>query len=286
MGVAERSVPVGLGWSACDGPLREWVLRVVDGIDATLGAQRVGTYLHGSLASGSFYPPKSDVDLLVVVRSPLTPRERRSFGLLCASLHEARPIVGGLECSVVLEQVTLQARHPMPSEAHFSESSAVEDTDHDAPHEANPDLITHCQAILEGGIRMRGSPIRDVFGPVDPAAFRDSISGDVDWILEDENIVETPFYGVLNLCRALWVWSAESPRLAPSKDEAGEWALERLPPPHADMVVEALRAYRDPEPLAPADRKTAGREWDRRPLLAFRDYFRDVRRKRPTTSVP
>ena len=42
-----------------------------------LGEELVGVYLHGSLAMGGFHPSESDLDLLAVVRQPMTDDERR-----------------------------------------------------------------------------------------------------------------------------------------------------------------------------------------------------------------
>ena len=95
---------VGERWPTCDSGVHTWVSRVIDVLCADLGPNLVGAYLHGSLASGSFFRPKSDVDILFVVDQPLDVNARRSFGLSCTDVSRQRPIVGGLECSVILSE--------------------------------------------------------------------------------------------------------------------------------------------------------------------------------------
>ncbi len=256
----------GQRWPNCRVELRTWIEGVLDEIAEELGKNLVGIYLHGSLASGSFYEPKSDVDVLLVVRGPLGDSARESFVRRCKKISQSRPLIGDLECSVVLERWVLSVSHPTPIEVQYPETTSL----------TSSDLAVHCQAILESGIRLRGELISRLFGPVDKADFEDSMMGDVQWILEEENIIETPFYGVLNLCRALWVWSGHSQRLAPSKEEAGKWALGYVSEPLRVVVEDALRAYRDPSPVTPETRKTAGRTWNRASLLEFRDHVRSI----------
>ena len=92
---------MGQGWPECDEDVRRWVRQIVRHLSAVLGEQHVGTYLHGSLASGSFHPPKSDVDMLFVSDGPLAADRREAFARTCVALTRERPLVGSLECSVV-----------------------------------------------------------------------------------------------------------------------------------------------------------------------------------------
>ncbi|WP_414731313.1 nucleotidyltransferase domain-containing protein, partial [Vineibacter terrae] len=49
--------------------------------------------LYGSLAMGSFYPPKSDVDILIVAED-LSERQSQSLYKLSERYHQARPFAG------------------------------------------------------------------------------------------------------------------------------------------------------------------------------------------------
>lgn len=61
---AGRMVAVGDG-AATDA--RETLKQLASAIERHLGSDLLGLYLFGSLAAGSFYPGKSDLDLMAVV---------------------------------------------------------------------------------------------------------------------------------------------------------------------------------------------------------------------------
>ncbi len=272
--------PPGQIWPSCEPVLKSWVTDTAEVLSAILGDEVVGAYLHGSLAAGSYFPPKSDVDVLFVVSAPLPPARRRRFARTCVECSRGRPTVGGLECSVILAEHARKPVHPMPFQVHFGQEHTDEilsDAVDWAADRTDPDLAAHCQATREIGIALRGAPISDLFGRVPLADFMDAVEGDLEWILADTNIVTSPFYAVLNCCRVLWLWSGHSQRLVPSKEEAGLWAMERLPAELAAVVRDALEAYRSDAPVAEGERQTAGRKWDAPSLLAFRDYMRERR---------
>ena len=62
--------PQGQLWPDCDAAARRRIDHVVAAVRSTTGDAYLGTYLHGSLATGCYYSPKSDLDLLVVVTRP------------------------------------------------------------------------------------------------------------------------------------------------------------------------------------------------------------------------
>lgn len=268
----------GFGWDNCDPALSGWVREICDRIAAELASHHVGTYLHGSLAAGSFFPPKSDVDVLFVVDDVLDPETRRRCAIAAASGNGMRPITGSLECSVVRQRALDALVHPMDFEVHFGEEWTddilagrfdfeLERTD--------PDLAAHVQATCEFGVVLAGPPVADVFTPFARADFVDSVSRDLAWILDGENILESPFYGVLNTARILWVLEEVSPRLVPSKNEAGEWLVREAPKRHQDVIRMALDVYRDATAVSPAERRTGGRAWPRDALLDLRDWARE-----------
>ncbi len=267
----------GAGWGGGDPTIRGWVEAACRALAAELGGNHVGTYLHGSLASGSFFPPKSDVDVLFVVDRSLTPEDRRRFARTAVEVTRDRPIVGGLECSVVLRGDLERRVHPMPFEVHFGEDHVreiLEDRVDWGAIRADGDLAAHVQATCECGVVLSGPPVHSIFRAPRRTDFLDSIRADSDWIVEGEHILESPFYGVLNLARVLWVLEEVSERLAPSKEEAGEWLLGETPEEHRAVLAMALDAYRDASSVSPAERRTGGRSWPRAPLLRFRDWAR------------
>ena len=70
------------GWSTCSNEIKTQITSLADGFRNILGNNLAGTYLHGSLAMNCFNPKRSDVDLLVVVNSPLTVQTTRNLSLL------------------------------------------------------------------------------------------------------------------------------------------------------------------------------------------------------------
>lgn len=91
--------------------------------------------------------------------------------------------------------------------------------------------------------------------------------------IEDEHIIETPFYGVLNICRILQLIN-ENSQTVHSKDEGGEWGLNNLPQEYHAIIQQALDAYRSSVEVSEEQRRTAGKNWNKKKLLAFRDYAR------------
>jgi predicted nucleotidyltransferase len=270
-------------WESFDADLRTEVERAVDRIaDELAPACFVGAYLHGSLSTGSFYRPKSDIDVLFVVDEEMSPELRERAAKTFCDLSDRLPLVGDYEVSVLRRAEGQNFHHPLPYELHYSESHKQKIRDGAANFEGthtDPDLAVHCTGVQKRGVVLRGAPIDEVFGPVPIEAYRASILDDLDWILEDDHLLESPFYGVLNCCRALEL-EAEGWDRVLSKDEGGDWALQHLPAEHHAIVAQALACYRSPEPVPESERRTDGHSWDGRALQLLRDYVAQKVQKR------
>ena len=120
---------------------------------------------------------------------------------------------------------------PVPFEVHYSsewhDKILSDDIDY-TKNKTDIDLQSHLTYVVQRGICLYGKPINEVFGDINWQIFMEGVLDDFNWIIEDENILETPFYGVLNMCRVLQL-AQEDKHLAHSKDEGGEWALQNLP---------------------------------------------------------
>jgi len=258
-------------WANVDADISDWTSDIVERLgqlDST-----VGVYLHGSLAMGGFYRPKSDLDLLVVTDSPLTDDDRSALATDIVGLFDRRPIVGGVELSVMRREVAEAFRHPAPYEFHFGEEWA--DTlrrGEPGPHGTDPDLAAHCTVVRSRGLALSGPAPTEIFGEVPRSAYLDAVLDDLRWIL-DGGIVESPFYGVLNICRSALVL-LDNPGPPPSKDEGAQWALEQLPAEHRTVIADALSCYRSAAQINPAHRRHHGHRWDEQPLLALADWAR------------
>lgn len=164
----------------------------------------------------------------------------------------------------------------MPFEVHFSSSWADRvrrgDVDYDASR-TDPDLAAHVMVTRERGVALVGPPAKRVFGEVLWRDYIASIKDDFDWIVDDDNLLTTPFYGVLNAARVCMVLE-QGEGCVPSKDEAGEWALKQFPASEQDIVRQALACYRDGGPVKDADRQVHGHAWAGAQLRSFRDYVK------------
>ncbi len=192
-----------------------------------LGDNLIGIYLHGSAVMGCFNPKKSDIDLILVVRDEVKDTVKRQFMDMVTELNKQAP-EKGLELSIVREAVCKPFVYPTPFELHFSVA-------HLNWYQTNPedyvakmkgtdkDLAAHFTIIYHRGQVLYGKDIREVFAEVNREAYMDSIWCDIEGAVED--ILDSPMYVILNLCRVL---GYKEEGLILSKKEGGEWMLGKL----------------------------------------------------------
>ena len=78
-----------------------------------------GVYLHGSMAMGCFNPEKSDIDVIVVIKSDASDFRKLRFMEEIVELNAKAP-PKGIEISIVKEQYCKPFVYPTPYELHFS----------------------------------------------------------------------------------------------------------------------------------------------------------------------
>lgn len=260
-------------WPDADDDIAVWVHDVASAIVDVLAEVVVGVYLHGSLAMGSFYRPKSDLDLLVVAADPLDGDVRRQLAASLLACHDRRPIIGGLELSVITAEAATSPVHPMPYELHFSEEyTETVRGGGSGPSGTDPDLPANFMAARERGQALAGPPPGEVLDAVDADGFLAAIADDLAWILHDGGIHESPFYAVLNCCRALHLAEIDDVVVL-SKKEGGRWALDIVPERHRSLVRQSLDCYRSGADIEASDRRTHGHDWDHQQLEAFRSWM-------------
>lgn len=226
--------------------MEELLREYVDRSREILGETLWGVYLHGSAAMGCFHPARSDLDLLTVVRGPLSAPMKRDYLEMVADLHGRGP-AKGIEMSVVRRDSVKPFVYPTPFELHFS-------GDHLAWYRRDPeeyvrkmqgvdwDLAAHCTVMRRRGRRLFGPSIQETFGEVPATDYLDSIWRDVAGA--EEEIDQTPLYLTLNLARVL---AFQREGLVLSKAEGGAWGLEHLPERYHPLLRGALRDYRQGE---------------------------------------
>lgn len=211
-------------------------------LEAVLGNVLTGVYLHGSLAMDCYNPDSSDIDLLVIVNKEVLLPMRRQLADLFIELDPKAP-GGGFEVSVLTLEQLRWYTHPMPFEFHFSRmwADGMKNPEADLSTEGklDPDLTAHLMITKHRGVVLYGRPIGDIFPDVPKEDYRKAIDGDLKDSLEDMS--DDPVYAVLNLCRS-WAFSVDG--LILSKQEGGEWALERASASQRAIVEQALEQYK------------------------------------------
>lgn len=187
----------------------------------------VGIYVHGSLAFECFHWDTSDVDLIVVVKEPLTNNAKEKLIQTVLDLEKLSP-KKGIEMSVVLERYCNHFCYPTPYELHFSnmhKTSAQQDLKKYCMcmYGKDKDLAVHFTIINKKGKLLYGKEINSVFEEVDKKYFVDSILEDIKDA--KETIHSHPVYIILNLCRTLAYLQQD---IILSKQQGGEWGIEYL----------------------------------------------------------
>nr|WP_301287907.1 aminoglycoside adenylyltransferase domain-containing protein [Paenibacillus sp. MSJ-34] len=265
-------------WPDCDEDIKRFVEKLIERLKHALGDRLAGIYLHGSLAMGSYYRPKSDIDLIVVVKDQLEAELAGTVAAAIANESVHRPTVGNVELSVITAETAGHIPVPTPFEVHYSSSwhDRILQNEVDYGSErTDSDILCHVTYVVQRGICLYGQPIPAVFGQVEWHDFMKAVLDDLEWILEDEHILETPYYSVLNICRVFQLISENSQQVH-SKDEGGEWGLKHFPNEYRQLIRQALDIYRSSEEVTEELRKTGGKEWDREKLLSFRNYARSL----------
>ncbi len=184
--------------------------RTVGAFHRVLGGNLAGLFLHGSLATGDFAPRRSDLDLLALVRRPLSSRTRRTMieAMLAVS---GRPFP--IEMSIVARRDLDPWRHPAPFQLHWSEDwrdhfrRQLADGSWRRWHRDRPrdgDLAAHLAMARARGIALVG-PRPAAALPFIPARdLQDSLLSDGRWasrLLAKEPGMHR--YAVSNACRRL-----------------------------------------------------------------------------------
>jgi predicted nucleotidyltransferase len=228
--------------------VRDQLDPLVEGIQRVLGANAIGAYLHGSAVLGGL-KPRSDIDVLVVTKQPMSDGERRGIVALLLELSgKPRPI----ELDVVQLPLRLDFHYYEPNRPKFEQGER-------APWGtgAEADLASVITMTLTGNSALFGPPPGDVFDPVPREDYRRAVKAylpeaqeDIEW--DRRNVI-------LTLAR---IWSAVATEEVHSKESAAGWALTRLPAEHRPVLERALAAYLGgPEP-----------QWDGDEVRAYAAY--------------
>ena len=201
-----------------------------------------GIYLHGSAAMGCFQPQKSDLDFIVVVSEPPADTVKREYMDMVLALDAEGP-AKGIEMSVVTREACNPFVYPTPFVLHYSRMHRewyLRDPEEyiRKMNGTDKDLAAHFTVILNRGRCLFGLPANEVFGPVPEYAYVDSIWEDVSGAKEE--ITVQPMYLTLNLARVL---AYLKEKIVLSKQEGGNWGLQKLPGKYGPLIRAALHEY-------------------------------------------
>lgn len=168
----------------------------------------LGVYLFGSAVHGGL-APRSDLDVLAVLRRRTTEEEkRRLFEGLRAI--EGRPV-----------EVTLVAHHEAPEHVDFQWGAWLPDRWESGK---DPDLAILIHKVLLADHALAGPPPGTLLGAIPPDRLRAAMLASVDPILE--GLHEDTTNALLALCRIYY--SLVTGAIAPKADAAA-WAHARFP---------------------------------------------------------
>lgn len=220
--------------------------RAARAIQKIMGEHLLAVYLYGSAALGGLRPD-SDLDLLVVLEGPLSAPARRE---LSATLLALSGRLGNEQCTRPLEVTVVDRndivpwQYPPRSQLLYGEwlRPQFETGDFSQPT-PDPDLALLLAQARMASTALYGPPAPDLLAPVPAAdithALRDSLPGLVANLRGDKRNV------LLTLAR---MWLTATTGDFRSKDQAAEWAAERLPSAFAALLRQARHGYLSGEP--------------------------------------
>jgi streptomycin 3"-adenylyltransferase len=214
-----------------------YAANVAAAMAALLGSRLVGVYLHGSAVLGGFDVRRSDVDVLVVCKDPITATEQSAVADSLSEEHLPCP-ARGLELSIVTLKMT-QCPGPEPAyELHMTTASDDTKVIDSHQHRGDPDLVLHFAVCRTAGRLLGpGLPVADVFGPLSEDLVLAQLSTELRW--SAKHFLNE--YAVLNACRA-WRFAVDGAIV--SKIDGGRWALEHAADADHALIEHALDHHR------------------------------------------
>lgn len=220
--------------------IQQLIPQVNQWIKEILGPLYVGTYFHGSLRLGSFYPETSDLDFIIVVKDSLENSIKKK---LCDRMIQYRDLFPrrGFEFSVVLLKYCQHFIYPTPYELHLSDmhlTAYQKDPLHllHTKGKTDFDLASHFHVInIPYPSLDYGMPSSDVFAPIPMDLVIRSHLKDIQDM--ENNASKHPAYVILNLCR---FYALVTKGLTLSKYQGGLWGLEHLDSTYHEIIQQAL----------------------------------------------
>ena len=211
----------------------------VERLRLTLRGNLEGIYLTGSLSYGDFNYARSDIDIVVIVESPLSHTELDAVRHLHMEVEaKFQAWAKRLEASYTPAPMLGQVRPPLEPRPYWGGDGVF----HEAAQYGNEWIINN-YLLYRYGIVLYGPEFRELTAPIDmeevqKACLRDLFqewepkAADPEWF-QNSHFAS---YFVLNLCRILFtVMGGE----AGSKTVAAEWVRSHYGEPWTGLIHEA-----------------------------------------------
>ena len=191
----------------------------------TLQDNFLALYLYGSLVTGNFDPDLSDVDLLAVLPSALSPNDFERLDELHRKLVAEHP-----KWENRLEVAYLSAEALQTFKTERSEIAVISPGEPFNVKEAGREYLMNWYLVRERGKTLFGPPPRHYIAPVAKKEFLESVREHVSlwqdgWLDEVDTRAEQA-YVVLTFCRALCALQTGK---QVSKKQAATWVGEQYP---------------------------------------------------------
>ena len=217
--------------------------RVLRLMRETLGHDALGAYQHGSAVLGGVQPT-SDIDILVITGRLATLVEKRQLvqGLMAISAPFPPPgLERCVEVTVVAQAQVRPWRYPPSFDLQYGEwlreRFERENTLLLRPA-VNVDLTTLLTIVLLGDQPLFGPPPGELLDPVLLEDCVRAMVSDIDLFMDEfENDTRNI---LLRLAR---IWQTVVTGIIDRKDRAAEWAQQRLPPAHQQLMERARAMY-------------------------------------------
>jgi predicted nucleotidyltransferase len=217
--------------------------RVLRLVRETLGHDALGAYQHGSAVLGGVQPT-SDIDILVITGRLATLVEKRQLvqGLMAISASFPPPgLERCVEVTVVAQAQVRPWRYPPSFDLQYGEwlreRFERENTLLLRPA-VNVDLTTLLTIVLLGDQPLFGPPPGELLDPVLLEDCVRAMVSDIDLFMDEfENDTRNI---LLRLAR---IWQTVVTGIIDRKDRAAEWAQQRLPPAHQQLMERARAMY-------------------------------------------
>ncbi len=217
---------------------QEFVGHIRDDLPTIIPDALLGTYIHGSIAYGDFAEHRSDIDIIAVLKRPLSIAELKKLReWIEGPIMQASPWIKKLEMDFpVLATLIADSKYGAPA-THFQDGTL--DDMEAGTDGSNPIAWV---GILDCGITLYGPDPKEFVPEITEEKVISAQKGEYDllvkcyddWMRQD---TWNQVYVITNLCRIAYYLSEK--KIA-SKATATKWCLDHVPEVHQHLMTFAL----------------------------------------------